>query len=114
MTLRALQTFAVLGALAGCSFKLAKPPPPPDEWPPHPIPPGAREERCTPSLLPPVFDTAAVVLLGGLAFIERNSSGRGSLILLGAALPVGASAVYGYGSAVACRRYLRWIAPPSP
>jgi hypothetical protein len=111
--LRALLTVAVVGALAGCSFKLAAPPPPPSEWPPRPLPHGTMQEFCRPYFTPPFLDTAAVLLLGSLAYLERNSAGgKASIILIGASLPVGVSAVYGYGSAVACRRYQRWVLTP--
>ena len=113
-TLRAVVTAAVISALAGCSYKLAVPPPPPAEWPPHPLPHGTWQEFCRPSVTPPLLDTIAVVLLGSLAYIERDSAGgKASIILVGASLPVAASGVYGYGSAVACRRYHNWMqAPP--
>src|SRR5262245_36999328 len=115
--MRATSTFlagALLLALAGCSFRVAVRPPAPSEWPApgHPV---SAPERCTPALTPPVLDTIAMVLLLGLAYVERDAGSRWTPIALGvAAIPAGVSAGYGYVVATECRRYLRRFAPESP
>ena len=101
-----------LGALlaltvGGCSFRVVRPPPPPEEWPSAPKH-GSPEARCTDSLFPPAADTTAVVVLDSVAFIERNAQSRPTPIILAlSSIPVAISAIYGYIVVAECRRYHR-------
>jgi hypothetical protein len=101
-------------APAGCSFRLAVPPPAPGEWP-RPGQPHGPQERCTPSVVPPLLDTTATAVLLGAAYAETRFPSRWPPITLGvASIPVAISAVYGYIVAVECRRYQRLFLEPAP
>src|SRR4051812_48313268 len=98
---------AALAAAAGCSFKLAKPPPPPSTWPAAPARPWD-QERCQPSFVPPIADTAAFAGLSSVAILERHASTSITPLAFGlVAIPAAVSAVYGYISAAECRHYQR-------
>src|SRR5215471_7553945 len=92
-------------AIGGCSFRVVLPPPPPSDWPTVPRR-GSPEARCTSSPLPPAADTGVALLLGGLAFVERNAQSQiAPIILAAASIPVLASAIYGYIVTTECRHY---------
>jgi hypothetical protein len=102
---RALVLACLATAIGGCSFKLVVPPPQPSEWPPSPRR-GSPEARCTSSPFPPLVDTSAAVVLGGLAILERDAQSRATPIVLGiATIPVIAGAIYGYIVTAECRHY---------
>jgi hypothetical protein len=100
----ALGSLLALG-VGGCSFALAVRPPDPSEWP-REGQANLVQQKCTSSVLPPILDTAASLLLFGAAFIERDFHTRWAPISLGVAgLGPAASAVYGYGVTAECRKY---------
>jgi hypothetical protein len=101
-----------LAATAGCSFKLAKPPPPPSTWPPAPARPWDAE-RCQTSMVPPISDTLAFAGLNTVAILERHAASEITPLAFAlVSIPVAVSAIYGYISASECRRYQRRFDPP--